>query len=190
LQPGYIYCYQGGKAESNKEFLKIGLATTTNDGNLEGDLNIQDPSSPPREVQKRLDEWSKCNDSPKLLFWAPIPQAVHTIESCIHLQLNSIRHVKICARHKTHDEWFKTDEDMARRVIGLWQHFSKMMPYDSSIGFLSNRWSKQTSQNLDTMTTRRKDKSSSTGVKSGTPKKKNRRTPVRGSVIRVVNKHQ
>ncbi|KAF9766126.1 hypothetical protein IL306_001482 [Fusarium sp. DS 682] len=127
LKSGYIYCF----AESSKPgFLKIGF------------VRCPEYSNPDR-VEQRLKRWkSECKHHLDFKFKVFMPCAAKKIESLIHETLHRERQVASCpskACKSKRREWFKTSEDQARRVVEVWQQFSKLKPYDEK-GTLKEDW--------------------------------------------------
>ncbi|KAF5609970.1 uncharacterized protein FSUBG_3499 [Fusarium subglutinans] len=136
LRPGYIYCF----AERSKPgFLKIG--------------SVQSPEfSVPDEVERRMEEWKRqCKHNLDYKFRVFMPCAVTRIEALIHRTLHIQKKKASCpnkACRKKHKEWFRIEEDEARRVIDIWEQFSKLNPYDYK-GNLGDHWTRYKLTQLD-----------------------------------------
>jgi len=118
----------------------------------DGSLYIFDRSSSPgyvkigwtsRNVQGRLDEWSKCGYTPNLLFSVhDVPNADRAKTLTHHELIMELRRERICkATHcrKSH-EWFEISPESAEKVVSEWAEFMKRArPYDST-GELKSEW--------------------------------------------------
>ncbi|CVK93590.1 uncharacterized protein FMAN_02975 [Fusarium mangiferae] len=136
LRSGYIYCFAEG---SKPGFLKIG--------------SVQCPEfSEPDQVERRIDEWkSYCKHDPEYKFRVFMPCAVQKMEKLIHRTLHREKKNASCpnkACTTKHREWFKIEEDEARRVIKIWEQFSKLSPYDGK-GDLEDHWVRYKLTHLD-----------------------------------------
>ncbi|SCO37252.1 uncharacterized protein FFMR_04600 [Fusarium fujikuroi] len=136
LRPGYIYCFAEG---SKPGFLKIGSV-------------LCPEFSEPDQVERRIDEWkSDCKHDPEYKFRVFMPCAVQKMEKLIHRTLHREKKNASCpnkACTTKHRKWFKIEEDEARRVIKIWQQFSKLSPYDGK-GDLEDHWVRYKPTHLD-----------------------------------------
>ncbi|KAF5554960.1 hypothetical protein FPHYL_8341 [Fusarium phyllophilum] len=136
LRPGYIYCF----AERSKPgFLKIGSV-------------ICPEFSKPDQVERRMEEWrNDCKHDLDYKFEVFMPCAVPKMEKLIHQTLHREKKRASCpnkACNTKHQEWFKITEDKTRRVIEIWQQFSKLNPYDDK-GDLGDHWARYKLTQLD-----------------------------------------
>ncbi|VTT60034.1 unnamed protein product [Fusarium fujikuroi] len=108
--------------------------------------------SEPDQVERRIDEWkSDCKHDPEYKFRVFMPCAVQKMEKLIHRTLHREKKNASCpnkACTTKHREWFKIEEDEARRVIKIWQQFSKLSPYDGK-GDLEDHWVRYKPTHLD-----------------------------------------
>ncbi|KAF4503683.1 hypothetical protein FAGAP_79 [Fusarium agapanthi] len=137
LRPGYIYCF----AERSKPgFLKIGSV-------------VCPEFSKPDQVERRIEEWKRdCKHDLDYKFKVFMPCAVPKMEKLIHQTLHREKKKASCpnkACKKKHREWFKITEYEARRVIEIWQKFSRMDPYDKERGVLGDYWARYELTQLD-----------------------------------------
>ena len=97
-----------------------------------------------RSISCRLEDWSKCEYTPNLLFSVDyVPQA-QRVGTFTHYELiKKRRRERTCKASwcgKSHQEWFEISKERAAQVLGAWADFMKRAePYDSE-GWLKHRW--------------------------------------------------
>jgi hypothetical protein len=113
-KPGHIYIFTR-RSETNSlwPYVKIGKA---------------------EDVTDRLEQWkTRCHYTPRLEYkTALIPNALRA-EQLVHMELIKLRYIEQqcsgCGR--PHDEWFETDVDAARLVVGHWAKWMQdCRPYE------------------------------------------------------------
>ena len=68
---------------------------------------------------------------------------VERVERLVQLTLKKCRYVESCGEcEHTHIEWFKVEEETARKVIDMWAKFARSSPYNER-GQLSEFWFKE-----------------------------------------------
>ncbi|CZR69623.1 uncharacterized protein PAC_19523 [Phialocephala subalpina] len=120
-----------------------------------GSLYIFDRASSPGHVKigwtassvsRRLEDWSKCDYKPNLLFSVRRVPHAQRVETLTHHELiKEWRRERMCKAPRcgiSHREWFEISKERAAQVLGDWADFMKRAePYDSE-GSLKKRWRK------------------------------------------------
>jgi hypothetical protein len=93
-------------------------------------------------VSDRLEQWSKCGYTPRLLYLMDHVPNAQRVETLTHYELiKEWRRERKCEGCETiHREWFEVSKERAAQVLGDWAEFFKRYePYGSN-GSLKNQW--------------------------------------------------
>ncbi|CAH0023424.1 unnamed protein product [Clonostachys rhizophaga] len=95
-----------------------------------------------REVERRLESWSRCGYEPNLVFSVHNVPYAQRAETLTHYELaaewRAERRCEGC--NKSHREWFEVSQERATQVVADWAEFMKSATIYDASGVIENNW--------------------------------------------------
>ena len=122
--PGYIYILKSPRAP---DMLKIGFTK-------------KDPAV-------RREQWDRCYPNIEVHAYTSLVPYAKLVEHLIHTELVTQRHTDDCStckgkktRPRSHNEWFRTTEQLAEQTVIRWAKWMGSRPYHTDTRTLMQKW--------------------------------------------------
>ena len=103
-----------------------------------------------KDPDVRREQWHRCYPTIKLLAYTSRVVYAKLVESLIHTELLAQRYMEECstckdkkARPRSHTEWFRVTEELARQAVIRWAKWMGTRPYHTDTRMLSLTWHKR-----------------------------------------------